>query len=162
MGIHIVDFASFGADSEIVALSCTLKTFAKAEGDRIGDYLLDANDSATINVAFENGALGVIHATRFASGYANRLALQVFGTAGAIRVDLDRSPTELEICEGPDLDTQRWRTIECGQVATNYARFVEAVKGGATMEPSFRRAAELQVVLDGCFESDRTGRRITL
>ena len=38
----------------------------------------------------------------------------------------------------------------------------EAVKRGETTEPSFRRAADLQVVLDSCFESDRTGRRITL
>ena len=86
----------------------------------------------------------------------------MFGTEGAIRVDLDRSYTELEICEGPDIHTQRWKTIDCGEVATNYARFVEAVKRGETMEPSFRRAADLQVVLDGCFESDRTGRRIIL
>jgi predicted dehydrogenase len=162
VGIHIADFASYGANSDIASVSCTLKTFDKAEGNRIGEYVLDANDSATMNVSFANGALGVIHASRFATGYANRLGLQVFGTEGAIRVDLDRSYTELEICEGPDIHNQGWKTIDCGEVATNYARFAEAVKRGETMEPSFRRAADLQVVLDSCFESDRTGRRITL
>jgi predicted dehydrogenase len=160
VGIHIADFASFGADSDIVSLSCALKTFDKADGNRVGKYVLDANDSAVMHVEFSNGALGVVHASRFATGYANRVALQVFGTEGAIRVDLDRSYTELEICEGPDIDAAAWRTIDCGMVDSNYVRFVEAVKRGAAMEPSFRRAAELQVVLDGCFESDRTGRRI--
>ncbi|HUS53234.1 MAG TPA: Gfo/Idh/MocA family oxidoreductase [Thermohalobaculum sp.] len=162
VGIHIADFASYGADSEIASVSCNLQTFAKAEGDRIGEYVLDANDSAVMNVSYKNGAIGVIHATRFATGYANRLALQVFGTEGAIRVDLDRSATELEICEGADIHTQAWKPIDCGKVATNYVRFVDAVTRGKTVEPSFRRAADLQRVLDTCFESDRTGRRITL
>ena len=162
VGIHIADFASYGADSEIADVSCSLKTFDKAEGNRIGEYLLDANDSATMTVGFRNGAIGVIHATRFATGYQNRLALQVFGTRGAIRLDLDKSWSELEICEGADVHHQRWTKINCGEVATNYSRFVEAVMRGATLEPSFRRAANLQAVLDSCFESNRTGRRITL
>ena len=162
VGIHIADFASYGADSEIASVSCSLQAFAKADGNLVVEYVLDANDSAILNVSFKNGALGVIHATRFATGYANRLALQVFGTEGALRVDLDRSTTELEICEGADIHTQGWKPIDCGRVATNYVRFVDAVARGKTVEPSFRRAAELQHVLDSCFESNRTGRRITL
>jgi predicted dehydrogenase len=160
VGIHIADFASYGAASDIVSVNCELRTFDKAPGNRIGEYVLDANDSATMTVSFANGALGAIHATRFATGYQNRLALQVFGTEGAIRVDLDRSWTKLEICDGPGVHKQKWRTVDCGTVRTNYARFVDAVIAGKTEEPSFRRAAELQAVLDGCFESAATGRRI--
>ena len=42
VGVHIVDFASFGADTDIVAVDSRLKTFHKAEGDKIGEYPLDA------------------------------------------------------------------------------------------------------------------------
>ena len=38
--------------------------------------------------------------------------------------------------------------------------FVDAVRRGETIEPSFRRAAELQRVLDLAFESDQTGRAV--
>ena len=38
IGIHLVDFATFGAASDIVSLTSRVKTFHKAEGDRIGNY----------------------------------------------------------------------------------------------------------------------------
>ena len=48
VGIHILDFASYGAADDIVSLQADLVTFPKAEGDRIGDYVLDANDSVAM------------------------------------------------------------------------------------------------------------------
>ena len=53
VGIHILDFASFGAADDIVSLKADLVTFPKAEGDRIGDYVLDANDSVAHDRAAE-------------------------------------------------------------------------------------------------------------
>jgi len=160
VGIHILDFASWGADSDIAGVTCRLANFDKTPGGRIGDYVLDANDSAAMTVEFANGALGVVHASRYATGYANRLALQLFGTEGAIRIDLDRSYTELEICEGPHIHDQGWQKVDCGRVDSNYERFVKAIRQGGTLEPSFRRAAGIQAVLDACFESDRQGRSV--
>ena len=45
VGIHILDYATFAAGSPVKEVSCRLKTFDKADGNRIGDYTLDANDS---------------------------------------------------------------------------------------------------------------------
>jgi hypothetical protein len=42
-------------------------------------------------------------------------------------------------------------------VPSTYETFVDAVRRGETLEPSFRRATELQHVLDLAFESDRLG-----
>lgn len=61
-----------------VSLQARLKTYPKAPGNRIGEYPLDANDSATMQVEFSNGALGVIHTSRFMTGYGNVLKLAVF------------------------------------------------------------------------------------
>src|SRR6185295_5360629 len=71
IGIHIIDFATFGAASNIRSLTSRVKTFHKAEGDKIGDYKLDANDSFVMTAELDNGALGTIQATRFATGNAN-------------------------------------------------------------------------------------------
>ena len=64
VGIHILDFATHAIGMMPVSLQARVKTFHKAKGDKIGEYPLDANDSASMQVEFENGALGDIHASR--------------------------------------------------------------------------------------------------
>ena len=58
IGIHIVDFASYGSGLDVAQSSRRLKTFNKAPGNRIGEYTLDANDSFTMSVDFTSGAIG--------------------------------------------------------------------------------------------------------
>jgi len=154
IGIHILDFASYGAVSEISDMTCRTRTFAKAENDRIGDYTLDANDSFVMSVEFANGALGTIHASRWASGYADDLRLRLFGSLGGLEVDYGGRPaggertSTLMACLGEDLHTQTWREIEVPPVETNYERFVRAIREGHTLEPSFAHATDLQKLLD--------------
>ncbi len=156
VGVHIVDFASFGANSEVATVDSRLKTFHKAEGDKIGDYPLDANDSAVMTAEFANGALGTITATRFATGHANDLTLRLFGTAGGLEVKTDGKTSTLRICEGPEIDTFAWEVVECPPVPTTYQRFVEACNSGINGDPTFRRAAEVQRILDLCFAQEAT------
>ena len=66
LGVHIVDFATFPV-GRIKTINCTLKTLHKAAGDRIGEYVLDANDTAVITAEFANGAVGAITTTRWAT-----------------------------------------------------------------------------------------------
>jgi len=153
VGIHILDFASYAVGMNPVTLQAQLATFHKAEGDQIGDYPLDANDSAILSVGFENGALGVVHASRFMTGYANSLKLAVFGTKGAI--EIDHGPfTAIRMCGGTDVHNQAWRDLACDPVPTNYQRFVAAIREGRNAEPSFRYAADLQRVIDRCYDRD--------
>ena len=86
VGIHILDFATFAAGMAATEVSCLLQTFDKAPGGRIGDYVLDANDSATMQVRLANGALGTVGATRFATGHLNDLRLRLYGLTGGIEV----------------------------------------------------------------------------
>ena len=161
VGIHILDFATYAIGLEPVSLQARLQTFPKAPGDRIGDYVLDANDSAVMSLTFANGALGVVHASRFMTGYANSLRLQVFGDRGALELDYSHAHTRLRACDGEHVHDQSWRDVPCPAVPTNQARFAEAVRTGRTVEPSFRRATELQKVLDACFEP-RTQQAVAL
>lgn len=161
VGIHILDFATFAIGMMPVSLQARVKTFAKAEGNRIGEYPLDANDSATMQVEFENGALGVIHASRFMTGYGNVLKLDVFGTEGAIEISHGLEWTEIRMCSGEDVHTQSWRRVQADPVPTIHARFIDAVAGGENGEPSFRRGAQLQAILDMCLTED-AGRAVAL
>ena len=158
VGIHILDFASWGAASDVESLYCRLKTFDKAEGNRIGAYPLDANDSFTMTAEFDNGAIGVIHASRFATGYANTLRLRLFGDAGGIEVQHGFDGSTLKLCAGEDIHTQTWRDVVPEPVPTNYERFFAAVRSGAAEEPTFRRAANLQRVIDAAFATDANRR----
>lgn len=154
IGIHILDFASHGAALEIAEMSCRLKTFHKAPGDRIGEYDLDANDSFAMTVEFENGALGVIHASRMATGYADDLHLKIFGDQGGLAVSYAYEPqgkervSRLRACLGEDRHTQTWHDVEAPPVETNYQGFIRAVREGRTLEPTFAHAANLQRLLD--------------
>lgn len=158
IGIHIVDFASYGSGLDVVHVFGRLKTFDKAPGNKIGEYDLDANDSFTMNVDFSNGAIGTIQASRTAAGQLDQLRLRVYGEKGSIEMIYDTGRSYLRACIGPDLDTANWRDIPYDPVETNYQRFVAAVRAGKTQEPSFRRAANIQKVLDMAQVSDRDHR----
>ena len=69
VGIHVVDFAAhaIGMMPQSPVQAPPAKTFPKLPQRPDCEYPLDANDSATMNVEFSNGALGVIHASRFMS-----------------------------------------------------------------------------------------------
>jgi hypothetical protein len=62
--------------------------------------------------------------------------------------------SELKACMGEDIENAKWQVLDAGTVATNYQRFVDAVRNRVQAEPSFRHAAELQKVLDLAVVSD--------
>ncbi len=161
VGVHIVDFATFPA-GPIREVFCRLKAFPKAPGNRIGEYRMDANDSATLNVEFANGALGVIHTSRWVGGNANRLYLKVAGTKGTIEIDSDVATDAYKVCRGKDLDAGIWKSVKCKAVPTNYQRFITAIKTNLPGEPDFARGLEVQKVLDACIASDAANRPVRI
>jgi predicted dehydrogenase len=160
VGIHILDFAAYGAATDIDHVFARLKTFNKAPGGQIGEYLLDANDSFTMSVDFANGALGVVHATRWATGHLNELKLRIYGEKGSLEVIHRPMGSELRGCLGDDIESATWKDIEVPSVSTNYQRFAEAVISGVQPDPNFRHAANLQKVLDLAMVTERERREL--
>jgi predicted dehydrogenase len=148
VGIHILDFATYAAGLPAAEVSCRLATFDKAPGGRIGEYVLDANDSATMQVVLGNGALGTVAATRFASGHLNDLRLRIWGTQGGLEVRFERGESALSACLAPDLRAAIWQPVACPAVPTVYQRFIAAIRGEGAAEPDFARGAALQGLLD--------------
>ncbi|MBO0661294.1 Gfo/Idh/MocA family oxidoreductase [Jiella sp. MQZ9-1] len=160
IGIHILDFATYGTGLGIAALQARLQTFDKAEGGAIGAYPLDANDSCAMTVEFDNGALGVVHMSRYATGKANDLDLTIHGTTGALKVWSNTNESSLDVCLGADIHTQTWRRATCPPTPRNADRFAAALLSGMNGEPDFRHAAKLQTLLDLCFASDAERRML--
>ena len=155
VGIHILDFASYGAASDVEHVFARMKAFDKAPDNRIGEYDLDANDSFTMTVDFANGALGVIHSSRWATGHLNELRLRMHGEKGALEVIHSTEGSRLRGCLGEDVQKAAWQDLDAGKVPTNYQRFAAAVAAGEKIEPGFRHAAELQKVLDLAIETEK-------
>ena len=158
IGVHIYDMTSLIC-GDIAAINCILKTFPKGvKNNRIGHYVFDANDSFVSQVTFANGALGTIHASRWATGQPNSLRVRAYGTTGAIDIDLDRSLTEYRICQGADVDKAVWKTVTCKPTPNNYERFVKAIRTGRGDNNDFQNALKIQACLHYSLESDRLKR----
>jgi predicted dehydrogenase len=159
VGVHIVDFATYPA-GPIKKVFARLKAFPKAPKNRVGDYVLDANDSAVMQVEFANGALGVIHTTRWATGHPNRLALKLHGTKGAFSFDSDLGTDTYKAFVGSDIAQAKWEDVKADPTPNNHQRFIAAIRAGGPnheAQPDFARGSEVQRVLDACFESEATG-----
>ncbi len=158
IGVHIYDLTSLlcGDFSQIY---CKLKSFDKGVPEnRIGEYVLDANDSAASTVVFKNGALGTITSSRWAVGQTNSLRARVYGDKGAIDIDLDRAYGEYRICAGrKDIDKPTWKTVKCPPTPNNHQRFITAIKTGENDASDFANGAKIQAYLDASFKSDRLG-----
>jgi predicted dehydrogenase len=160
VGIHILDYATFIAGQNVKEISCRLATFDKAPGGKIGDYTLDANDSATMQVVLENGALGTVTATRFATGHLNDLTLRIHGTKGALEVNFIKNVSSLRACLESDLETATWRKVQAPVLATIYQRFIAAIRGEGAPDPDFVRGAALQKMLDRAEQSNGQNSRM--
>jgi predicted dehydrogenase len=124
--------------------------------------LLDANDSVAMTARLKSGALATVVATRFATGYLNELSLSLHGTRGALKIVSDGQASSLHACLGTDIDQNRWKTVKTPAVRRNARRFADALISGENGDPSFRRAAEIQKLIDAAFESSASDRRVAV
>ena len=159
VGIHILDYATFVAGEPVTGLSCRLKTFAKAPGNRIGEYDLDANDSFAMHVELSGGAIGTLSASRMSTGHFNDLRLRLYGDKGGLEVMFEKRQSMLRACMGQNVLTEHWSEIDCPPVSTNYERFIGALRGWPCAAPDFDRGAQLQEWLDLAEQSDAEGCR---
>jgi predicted dehydrogenase len=85
------------------------------------------------------------------TGYDNVLELRIFGTKGAAEITHREGWNEIRACLGPNIHKMAWQQIKPEPVRTNYQKFIDAVASGKNLDPDFRRAANLQKVLDEAY-----------
>ena len=171
IGVHIFDFASYPV-GHITSINSRLKTF-KDKGEKIGEYVLDANDTFISMIEFDNGAIGTVSSTRFATGFKNRLDLKIFGDLGAVKIGFDTidpiaegnqyqitKDTERELLE--DSDKLIWNTINTKPTPNNFEKFIQSIKSKKNDQPDFKRGAEIQKILDSCIKSSEENKWVVL
>jgi predicted dehydrogenase len=108
---HSVDLARYLV-GEITEVSGLLKTFITERPLESGSSetaRVDVDDAALALVRFENGAVGTIEGTRFATGRKNYNRFEINGSRGSIAFDIESmNDLELYLEEGPD---SGWRKI---------------------------------------------------
>ena len=162
LGCHILDMTTAVA-GDVARVRCELRTFPKIGND--GGQLtawqgkkLDANDSAVITLELDRTGIGLVHTTRWATGYKNHLRLEAHGTDGALRFDLDDDWHRIDLCLGKDKDTATWKTDALVAPPNVYQRFIRAIRTGQPDQPDVLRGAQVQAYLDACERSAKTGR----
>lgn len=155
LAVHLLDCSTFTSGSSVERIFTRLKCFEKVAGNRIGEYELDANDSFVMTVELENGALGTIQASRWATGYLNEWKVRLFGDKGGLELIYTDARTSLRVCSGEDVDNGAWREIDVDVLPTTWERFVRAAESGQAAEPSFRHSANLQRLVDSAFHTEQ-------
>lgn len=160
VGVHILDLTTAVA-GDAARVRCGLRTFPKiADGvghTRWNGKRLDANDTALVELDLASGAYGVVQATRWATGHLNHLRVEVHGSAGALRFDLDESYEALHLCLGRDVRAAAWKTRVLRPAPTIYERFCRAIRTGKADQPDLARGAVVQGLLDACLRSSESG-----
>lgn len=162
VGCHILDLTT-AVGGEVARARCDLRTFKKISptGKTVTTWAgkkLDANDTAIIELEFTTGAIGTVHATRWATGHANSLRLEAHGTDGALLFDLDRDYHKLDLCLGEAKQKATWTTESLPPTPTNYERFIRAIRTGKPDQPDIVRGAQVQAYLDACERSAQSGK----
>ncbi|MCE9616117.1 MAG: Gfo/Idh/MocA family oxidoreductase [Lentisphaerae bacterium] len=161
LGCHLMDFVTTLC-GDIAQVNCRLKCFPKGvPGETARGFPLDASDSLAVTVEFAQGGMGVLHATRWATGHANSLRVRVYGDRGALDIDHDRSPHELRVVLGrADRTNMRWRTVACRVAPRPFERFVKAIRSGRNASPDFADGLRNQLLIEACRRSDRARRTV--
>ncbi|KUO85355.1 MAG: dehydrogenase, partial [Caldivirga sp. MG_3] len=97
LGSHVIDLARY-LIGEVVSVNGTLYTFNRFRVNQATGVREEVNvdEGFTAMLRFENGAVGLIEASKLATGHYNSLIIEVNGSEGSIRFDLERI-NELEV-----------------------------------------------------------------
>ena len=153
IGSHLIDFADWLAGP--LTEGQAIQRCMTSDADRAEDTFLMLWKTAA-------GAVGSLHVSKAAHGTENTLRLEIYGTRGALRFDLD-APHFLDFCDGqsgwtrlaignrytlPDTDFPAtksgigWVRAHC----TCLADFLRCVAAGRTADntPDLQRGVEIQ------------------
>jgi len=123
LGSHVIDLARY-LIGEVISVNGTLYTFNRFRVNQATGVREEVNvdEGFTAMLRFENGAVGFIEASKLATGHYNSLIVEVNGSEGSIRFDLERI-NELEVHLAKDGELSGFRRILVTQKTHPYLRF---------------------------------------
>ncbi|MCO8245271.1 MULTISPECIES: Gfo/Idh/MocA family oxidoreductase [unclassified Haladaptatus] len=182
LGSHTIDLARYLV-GDIVTVSGHTRTFTTERPFEWGDdgetREVDVDDAYSAQVDFDNGAMGVLQASRQAHGETNNNNFEVHGTDGAVKFNLARL-NELEVHTG---DNRGFQTVlitddddPYGDVwwppghvigwehtfVHEHEKFLTAIAENRAFSPDFADGAAVQRVISAIQQSDESGQRVEL
>lgn len=154
---------------------------ANVKGGELGE--VDVDDASIFMARFENGAVGVFEATRFAGGNRNGNRFEINGERGSIRWDMEQMNTLQFYSAEDEPGMQGFRSINCQEEVHPYAGaywppahiigyehtfinlFTELMNGianGKNPTPNFEDGLNNQIVLEAVQKSAQTGRWVSI
>ncbi len=124
LGSHLVDLGRYlvGEFREVCALSETFVKQRPWPGQRLKRGKVTVDDAVSVIGRFRNGALASLEATRFAPGRKNGLTIEINGSEGSLRFDLEQM-NRLLFYRGKDPETERgFREILVTETAHPYIK----------------------------------------
>lgn len=178
IGSHLIDYAQYVV-GPIRRVSALTRTFVGERTTPDGERKpVDVDDAAAFLAEFDNGTVGVLEATRFASGRKNKLSFEVDGSGGAVRFSWDQRDVVWYHDARLPARVAGFRAIECGPASPLGAEFwpiagighgfleaavvlvrefALACRGEASATVSFREALGVERVIDAVLRSSVDG-----
>ncbi len=189
LGSHIVDLARY-LIGEPKRVSGMIKTFIEERPlpeDPSKRGKVTVEDAFVAVIEFENGAIGTLEATRFATGRKNYNNFEINGEKASIEFNLER-PNELRVYwhEEPVRDIEGWHEVLVTESHHPYIKyywppghvigwehtflnelyhFLDAVVNDKSIEPqgaTIEDGYKNMVILDAILESAKTGKVIEI
>ena len=175
LNAHLIDLVRAMTGLEFASVCGVEQTFYKQRPAGRGKTAkVDVDDAFCFLAKFKGGAIGTFESTRVAPGRKNYNCIEISGTKGSLRWNLERM-NELEFFSAEDQrDAQGWRTVMCMDEVHPYAAnwwpdghivgyehtfvhhvadFVAALAGKKPFSPNFDDGVAVQAVLEAAQQS---------
>jgi predicted dehydrogenase len=108
---HAVDQLQFLLGELVTEVSARTHTFVTERPGELGPEPVTVDDAVWANLSFGSGARGSLEVSRVATGRKNALSIELFGSTGALRFDLEQL-NELWFLDATEpIETQGFRRI---------------------------------------------------
>ena len=181
---HAVDQIRFLLGAEVQSVSATVHTFVTERPGPAGPEAVTVDDAAWATLRLDSGVVASMEVSRMASGRKNALQIEVYGSGGHLRFDLENlnelhhfdaaAPPELQgaarilVTDPAHPYAGSWwppgHVLGWDHTFTSQAAdFLRSLGIGASPEPSFEDGLEVQKVLDAVERSAaRSGAKVDL
>ncbi len=172
LGSHLIDLCRWWI-GEVASVQGHLRTFnSKRPLIGGGSGEVDVDDAMTAQLAFVNGAEGVLSASQCAIGRNNHQRIELYGTKGALIYEIekwDQGGDKLQICFGTA--QARYNAFATVPVPPTYLAgnperpmidFIDAIRADRMPSPNFDDGMRCQEVIDAIARSAEQGTRVAL
>ena len=171
---HLIDQIGYLLGDTVTEASGRLHTYTTERPGANGPEAVTVDDAAWATLGLAGGAVASVEVSRVALGAKNSLRLEIYGSTGSLRFDLERL-NELEFLDGNEpVQTQGFRRIVVTEPEHPYLSgwwpqghvlgwehshthqirdFLLAIEAGTPPEPSFESGLAVQRVLDAIEQS---------